>query len=253
VGLPPSIRAGPGCGAQDPKHPAIIAARTPSGEGLFVGIRLPLLPRRGAEERGGRAFALLARSLYKRGMDRVLLAIALAVATSAGCGPSFKEKRTPSGDFCSDMPIIPAGQEPDREYHRLQPIQSDPKTRTEAERLESLRKAACAVNADAVIEAVNEEVRGDSAQYTMVSSGTAVLWLRPQGGSEPKQLTILAPRKPTPVGAAADAPPPPPDATAAPAPDTSKSAKPAGLKPPRPGSKLPQKTTPPASPPPSGG
>ena len=42
-----------------------------------------------------------------------------AVVTSAGCGISFKDRRTPSGDFCSDMLVIPAGQVPDREHHRL--------------------------------------------------------------------------------------------------------------------------------------
>jgi hypothetical protein len=171
-------------------------------------------------------------------MDRLLLAAALVAALSpAGCGPSFKEKRTPSGDFCSDMPIIPAGQEADREYHRLQPIQSDPKARTEAERLESLRKAACTVGADAVIEAVNEEVRGENAQYGTVSSGTAVIWIRRTGG-EAKPLTIgvkkaLAPDAPPAPPEAAPEPPPTPTATAPAAP--AKSGKPAAGKPPKPG------------------
>jgi hypothetical protein len=174
-------------------------------------------------------------------MDRALLAAAVLAVTSFGCSPAFKDKRTPSGDFCSDMAIVPAGQEPEREYHRLQPIQSDPKARTEAERLESLRKAACKIDADAVIEAVNEEVRGDNAQYAMVSSGTAVIWLRPHTGEDPKPLSILAPpRKPTPIGApiAAD-PPPPPAVDPNAAPDTAKSAtKPvAGKLPSKPGPK----------------
>lgn len=147
-------------------------------------------------------------------MDRLFLAAVIAALLPLGCGPDFKDRRTPSGDFCSDMPIIPAGQEPDREFHRLQPIQSDGKARTEAERLESLRKVACKVGADAVIEAVNEEVRGDNAQYQMVSSGTAVIWLRRSGVSETK-LQTLTPKKPTPIGE----PPAPtgePAATAAP-------------------------------------
>ncbi|MFT3764613.1 MAG: hypothetical protein QM820_03710 [Minicystis sp.] len=167
-------------------------------------------------------------------MDRLSLAAALAALVSVSCGPAFKDRRTPSGDFCSDMPIIPAGQEPDREYHRLQPIQSDSKTRTEAERLESLRKVACNVGADAVIEAVNEEVRGDNAQYQMVSSGTAVIWLRRGGGEGPKMQSLPAPKKPTPIGeptATAEPTPtaePAASATAAPA----KSGKPAAGKPP---------------------
>ena len=75
------------------------------------------------------------------------------------------QAHAPRATSAATCPIVPAGQEPEREYHRLQPIQSDPKARTEAERLESLRKAACKIDADAVIEAVNEEVRGDNAQY----------------------------------------------------------------------------------------
>src|SRR3954465_1588051 len=114
-------------------------------------------------------------------MDRLFLPAPPGAPTCLmSCRP-FKDKRTPSGEFCSDMAIIPAGQEPDREYHRLQPIQSDPKARTEAERLESLRKVACIAGGDAVIEAVNEEVRGENAQYATVSSGTTVIWLRRTG------------------------------------------------------------------------
>src|SRR5262245_43022376 len=161
-------------------------------------------------------------------MDRLPVAAALAALLSVSCSGAFKDRRTPSGDFCSDMAIIPAGQEPDREYHRLQPIQSDGKARTEAERLESLRKVACKVGADAVIEAVNEEVRGDNAQYQMVSSGTAVIWLRRSGVSETK-LQTLTPKKPTPVNE-----PAPPAAE----PSASASAKP-GTKPAKPPSKTP--------------
>ncbi len=146
-------------------------------------------------------------------MDRALFAAALVIAGSLGCSPAFKDKRTPSGDFCSDMPIVPAGQEPEREYHRLQPIQSDPKAHTEAERLESLRKAACKIDADAVIEAVNEEVRGENAQYATVSGGTAVIWLRHSDTGPAPAMQILAPpKKPTPIGATA------PDGESVPAP-----------------------------------
>lgn len=156
-------------------------------------------------------------------------ALVAALLVTAAC-VSFKDKRTPSGEFCSDMPIVPAGQEPDREYHRLQPIQSDTKARTEAERLESLRKVACNVGADAVIEAVNEEVRGDNAGYQMVSSGTAVIWLR-RSGPDPKSALPTPPRKPTPIGE------PTPTAEPAPEPAPAKSAKPVAPKP-----KAPSKT-----------
>ena len=127
------------------------------------------------------------------------------------------------------MVVIPAGQEPDREYHRLQPIKSDIAAKTEAERLESLRKAACLVGADSVIEAVNEEVRAESAQYTTVSSGTAVIWLRPHNG-EVKPLTILTKKLPAPEPTTDVTPDP------VPVPTASASAKPTG-KPPKAGSK----------------
>lgn len=116
----------------------------------------------------------------------VLCSTALLLATS--CTADFKNRRTPSGEFCSDMFVIPAGDEPNLEYHRLQPVQSDIKAHTEAERLESLRKAACIVGGDAVIEAVNEEIRNEVGQYVLVSSGTAVVWVRPKG-SEAVPLT----------------------------------------------------------------
>jgi hypothetical protein len=116
----------------------------------------------------------------------VLCTAALLLATS--CTADFKNRRTPSGEFCSDMFVIPAGDEPNLEYHRLQPVQSDIKAHTEAERLESLRKAACIVGGDAVIEAVNEEIRNEVGQYVLVSSGTSVVWVRPKG-SEAVPLT----------------------------------------------------------------
>jgi hypothetical protein len=118
---------------------------------------------------------------------RLLLPLILTMPLLTDCG-SFQDKRTPSGEFCSDMSVLPAGQVPDREYHRLQPVQSDPDCRTEAERLESLRKAACKAGADAVIEAANEEVRQSNAGYALISSGTAVTWVRRTSG-ETKPIT----------------------------------------------------------------
>lgn len=172
------------------------------------------------------------------------LAAVVAAGAAAGCSPAFKDRRTPSGEFCSDMAIIPAGQEPDREYHRLQPIQSDPKARTEAERLESLRKVACNVGADAVIEAVNEEVRGDNAQYQMVSSGTAVIWLRRSGEGTKPVLQSGPPKKPTPIGEAPPAPSAEPAPTADPSAAASASAAPAKSAKPAAG-KAPAKAPPP--------
>ncbi|WP_437338733.1 hypothetical protein [Sorangium sp. So ce394] len=150
-------------------------------------------------------------------MQRLLLSAALGAALIAGCSTPFRDKRTPSGEFCSDMHVVPAGQLPDREYHRLQPIASDPEARTEAERLESLRKAACAVGGDAVIEAVNEEIRTEDGRYASVASGTAVIWVRRTDG-EAKPLTFHPAAKPG-DSAAAPEPEAPPAEEAAPASD----------------------------------
>jgi hypothetical protein len=152
---------------------------------------------------------------------------AVVVVFGAACGPAFKERRTPSGEFCSDMPILPAGTDPEREYHRLEPIQSEAKARTEAERLESLRKAACKVGGDAVIEAVNEEVRNDNASYATVSSGTAVLWMRHATGT-PKPLPARAKKPPAEPAAEASA-----DPAATAAPNASASASTAPGRPPK--------------------
>jgi hypothetical protein len=146
-------------------------------------------------------------------MRRLLLAALLAPIVAGAACASFKDKRTPSGEFCSDMQVVPAGADPDSEYHRLQPISSDPKARTEAERLESLRKAACAVGGDAVIEAVNEEVRAENATYATVSSGTAIIWLRRPTGSGVKPLSLPTKR---PAASAEPEAPPAPEPTAEP-------------------------------------
>src|SRR5690348_8175628 len=129
-------------------------------------------------------------------MQRVLLIAAATAATAAlfvACAapPRFQDLRTPSGEFCSDMHVYPAGEMPDREFHRLGPIQSKPVARTEAERLQSLREAACLSGGDGVIEAVNEEVRLPDATYGIVSSGTAVVWTRrPEGERKPLETGV---------------------------------------------------------------
>ncbi|WP_437931668.1 hypothetical protein WMF37_21215 [Sorangium sp. So ce291] len=169
-------------------------------------------------------------------MQRLLLSAALGAALISACSTAFRDKRTPSGEFCSDMHVVPAGQLPDREYHRLQPIASDPAARTEAERLESLRKAACAVGGDAVIEAVNEEIRTEDGRYASVASGTAVIWVRRTDG-EAKPLTLHPATQP-----AESAPPPEPEAPPAdqPAPasdETYDDAPAAPTKPGKPGAK----------------
>jgi hypothetical protein len=174
-------------------------------------------------------------------MRRLLFVALLAPLVVGVACASFKDKRTPSGEFCSDMQVVPAGQDPDSEYHRLQPISSDPKARTEAERLESLRKAACAVGGDAVIEAVNEEVRAENATYATVSSGTAIIWLRRPAGSGSKPITL-----PNKHAASASVEPPPPPEPPAPEPTATPSAAPtASAKAGKPPVKPPPTPTPP--------
>ncbi len=155
-------------------------------------------------------------------MVRPLLLCGSALLLVTSCAPAFKDRRTPSGEFCTDMAVIPAGEEPDLEYHRLQPVQSDIKARTEAERLESLRKAACLVGGDAVMEAVNEEVRNEQAQFVLVSSGTAVIWVRPKTGDVKPLTTHKKAKEPgaatTAAPTASEVAPPPPATTAAPPP-----------------------------------
>lgn len=171
-------------------------------------------------------------------MQRLLLTAAAAAAIIAACSTPFRAKRTPSGEFCSDMQVVPAGQAPDREYHRLQPIASDPEARTEAERLESLRKAACDVGGDAVIEAVNEELRTEDGRYASVASGTAILWVRRTEG-EATPLSVHPTTSPvTSASAAPSAAPPtttPPDETYDEAAPAASAAPGKGLKAPLPG------------------
>lgn len=173
-------------------------------------------------------------------MPRPLFITASVVTLLAACVPSFQNRRTPSGDFCSDMPVLPAGQAPDREYHRLRPVSSDPETHTEAERLESLRKAACSAGADGVIEAANEEIRLANATYATVSSGTAITWIRhgetefkplksypTNGGAKPAAAAPAAAAAPEPEPAAAPEPEPPPVASSKPVAGAAKGTTPA--------------------------
>lgn len=153
-------------------------------------------------------------------------AVVLLATLAVSCRTPFRDKRTPSGGFCTDMPVYPAGQEPDREYHRLGPIASSAEARTEAERLESLRKAACDSGADAVMEAVNEELRTEQATFVIVASGTGIMWVRHEGVDQ-RPITVLNQPKPVPpavthevsapptTSQASSAPPPPPTPTTA--------------------------------------
>ena len=88
----------------------------------------------------------------------------------------FAKAVTHSGVPCADMPILPAGTAVDKPPHRLRPVRSADACRTEAERLESLRREACRAGGDAVIEAANEEIRDRKGILITVASGTAVVW-----------------------------------------------------------------------------
>ncbi|MCE9577948.1 MAG: hypothetical protein K8W52_32755 [Deltaproteobacteria bacterium] len=103
--------------------------------------------------------------------------IAVAVFTLAACGAPHRAT-TPSGTPCSDLPVYPAGADPGLAFRRLGPVHSHLLDSTEAERLASLRDAACAAGADAVVEVANEDQpQGDST--ATVASGTAVVWTGP--------------------------------------------------------------------------
>src|SRR5438270_4731613 len=118
-------------------------------------------------------------------MLRSVRFVLLAAPFALGCVP-FEKRITPSGDPCTDMPVIPGGHPVDRSYHRIGPIASDPKATTEAERLWSLRQVACSKGADAVIEATNEETRvPEGSGYQTRASGTAVTWTRPPAVPRP--------------------------------------------------------------------
>ena len=110
-------------------------------------------------------------------MRRILHFPAAASLQLLACAVPWQQVKTPSGIFCSDMPIVPANEKPDRPVHRLGPVASAPECRTEAERLQSLRQIACGMKADAIVEAVNEETKQADKSYLTVSSGTAIQWV----------------------------------------------------------------------------
>ncbi|MRG95680.1 hypothetical protein [Polyangium spumosum] len=179
-------------------------------------------------------------------MQRVVLLSAATAALFIACAapPRFQDMRTPSGEFCTDMPIFAGKTQPDREFHRLEPVQSEPSAKTEPERLRSLRKAACFAGGDAVIEAVEDEIRLPDASYGKVAAGTAIVWTRREGAAaKPLDLgakteedkpageptpppEATAPKEPKPVDTSVEVKSPPPTptptptATAAPAPTT---------------------------------
>ena len=99
-----------------------------------------------------------------------------AAVSGLACGGAAPRTTTPSGGPCVDMPVVPAGEEPTRSFRRLAPVRSAATAATNAERLASLRAAACAVGADAVIEATQEEIQQPDKTYRPVAEGSAVVW-----------------------------------------------------------------------------
>lgn len=193
-----------------------------------------------------------ARAGKERFMRRFILPFSAAalVAVYAACAQPtpFHQLRTPSGDFCSDMPIYAGKDQPEREFHRIGPVKSAAKLNSPAERLESLRKAACAAGADAIVEAAEAEETQLDATHSLVASGTGVIWTRrPDTEARPLGLGSVSGKKPegefkepAPEASAKDPaplntgvevksppPPPTPSATAEPAPTASSTSAPA--------------------------
>ena len=114
-------------------------------------------------------------------MRRILLGGGLALGLGCG-GPtatqveSKQPPRTPSGTLCADLPVVPANTPVDRPYHRVGPIATPLHEMTEAERLDWLRREACRLGGDAIIEAVNEDGKGSGSAWVLRSSGTVVVW-----------------------------------------------------------------------------
>ncbi len=162
-------------------------------------------------------------------MRSIALLPILSSLLAPACVP-FKDMRTRSGGWCTDMPIFPAGQTPDKPFHRLQPVASALKPLTEAERLESLRREACKIGADAVIEAVNETAQNSDHVTLERSSGYAVVWTAAPTAPTPVRVSPPSPIA-TPAPAAAPAPvesaPAPKPEAAAPATETTEQASPA--------------------------
>ncbi len=139
----------------------------------------------------------------------IVASVALYTACAAKPIP-FHQMQTPSGDFCSDMPIFSGMTQPDREFHRIGPVKSKPNLKSPAERLESLRKAACEAGADAIVEAAEAEETQIDATHSLVASGTGVIWTRrPDTEARPLGMGAVTEVKP-------DSAPkmPPPETTA---------------------------------------
>jgi hypothetical protein len=129
-----------------------------------------------------------------------------------GCAQNFHEARTPSGQYCSDMPVYFNNQpDPDRPFHRIKPIATPIKSLTAPERLEALRVEACKLGGDAVIGAGDEEAQAPDHTVIMRASGYAVRWTNAQPKTPVSRQTIGG-TAPPPMAGPAPSPAPGPAA-----------------------------------------
>src|SRR5690242_861960 len=105
------------------------------------------------------------------------LACGAFASAGAGCAPAFHDAKTPSWQWCSDMPVVLNGQaDPERPFHRIKPISTPIKSLTAPERLEALRVEACKLGGDAVINAGDEETQTPDHTIVVRASGYAIRW-----------------------------------------------------------------------------
>lgn len=97
----------------------------------------------------------------------------------------FEAKKTPSGEFCSDMKVIFNGEhEPDRPFHRLKTIRTSLIETTAPERLQLMREVACDAKGDAVIDAGDYEGVSQDGKRVKFLAGTVIQWTAPSPALE---------------------------------------------------------------------
>ena len=129
----------------------------------------------------------------------VTFSLALSLTGCALFEPNFYKARSPAGVFCSDMAVIPNAQRLDRPFHRLAAVASAPTAQGELERLESIRRAACRVKADAIVEVtVSDDAKTSDGRYYTRIQGFSAVWLAPERAPEVAatlpQIPTSAPR-----------------------------------------------------------
>lgn len=116
--------------------------------------------------------------------ELILSAIALSGCSMFAPKPPpppvpFEAKKTPSGEFCSDMKVIFNGEhEPDRAFHRLKTVRTQLIETTAPERLQLLREVACETKGDAVIDAGDYEGVAPDGKRVKFLAGTVIQWTK---------------------------------------------------------------------------